>query len=102
MRICTPRLELNFFPSIVRNSLEATLSGSLRSPRPAPYEPPDPYPSRMLGQITVWKTMLSLPMKYVCSADGLCHHSRHASGVPRFSAHSIDAERYPMTASNQT
>ena len=28
--------------------------------------------------------MLSFPMKYVCSAAGFCHHSRHASGVPRF------------------
>jgi len=52
--------------------------------------------------MTVWKTMLSLPMKYEWRASGSCHQSRQASGVPRFAAHSTAADRYPMTASNQT
>ena len=42
--------------------------------------------------MTVWKTMLSLPWKYACSASSFCHHSRHASGSPR-SARPLDARR---------
>ena len=63
MRMPTPRLAANLRPSIVRNSLATTSYGSCSGPRPAPSSPPSPYPVRMLGQITVWKTMLSLPWK---------------------------------------
>ena len=56
----------NFDPDIVKNS-ELTISvGSARRPNAegSPPRLPSPLaPSRMPGQMTVWKVMLSLPMK---------------------------------------
>ena len=63
----TPALVSTFEPLIVRNSLETTSVG--RSSRPSsalgvpPREPSPLRPSSMEGQMTEWKTMLSLPMK---------------------------------------
>ncbi len=61
----TPRLLENLAPSMVRNSLLTTFSGSCSGgcPGPPPKAPPLSYPMSMLGQMTEWKTMLSLPMK---------------------------------------
>ncbi len=63
-----PFEEENFLPSIVRNSLETTsVGGRFKSPNAPPGSPPlSPSPfcaSISAGQIWVWKTMLSLPMK---------------------------------------
>ena len=60
------REEENFEPDMVRNS-ELTISVG-RSSRPyadgvPPREPSPLAPVRMPGQMTVWKVMLSLPMK---------------------------------------
>jgi len=56
----------NFDPLIVRNSDDTTSDGRLSVPN-APGSPPRspaPFcPSSSAGQITEWKTMLSLPMK---------------------------------------
>jgi hypothetical protein len=49
-------------------------------------------PSRIDGQITEWKTTLSLPMKYRPSTPG-DQNGRQASGSPVRRAHSTDADR---------
>ena len=62
----TARDDENLRPSIVRNSLETISVGrpsSPSSPGLPPRSPLPSYPSRMAGQMTEWKTMLSLPMK---------------------------------------
>ena len=61
-------LELETFePRMVMNSDETTSVGSCSSPRAGLISPPTApcplAPSRMPGQMTEWKTMLSLPMK---------------------------------------
>src|SRR5207248_7223129 len=51
-----------------------------------------------------WKVMLSLPMKEYCrtSSAAAGHHCFHADGSGERRAHSMAADRYPMTASNHT
>lgn len=62
-----PRELETFEPRIVMNSLETTSVGRSRVPSSGEGVPPtSPWPltpSKMAGQITEWKTMLSLPMK---------------------------------------
>ncbi len=77
----------NLRPSMVRNSLLTTSVGSSSSPS-GPGEPSGRplAPSRIDGQMTEWKTTLSLPMKYrpVASGD---QNGRQASGSPVRRAH---------------
>jgi hypothetical protein len=61
-----PRLVENFEPLIVRYSDETISLGRLsvpNAPGVPPWSPCPFCPSRRAGQITEWKTMLSLPMK---------------------------------------
>ena len=62
-----PRELATLDPFIVRNSDETTSVGSCSSPSAGWTSPPTApcplAPSRMLGQMTEWNTMLSLPMK---------------------------------------
>ena len=61
-----PRLVENFEPLMVRNSEETTSVGRFRvpnTPGSPPLSPAPFWPSSRLGQISEWKTMLSLPMK---------------------------------------
>ena len=56
-----------------------------------------PVPSRLVGKITVWKGMLSLPTNWNSfTSFGAIHHRFH-SGVC-----SAVMEMYPIGASNQT
>jgi hypothetical protein len=60
----TDRLDENFRPSIVRYSLDTTSLGSSSSPSTPGFPSGLPEaPSRIAGQMTEWKTTLSLPMK---------------------------------------
>ncbi len=60
----TERLEENLRPSMVRNSLLTTSVGSCSSPSGPGVPAGLPLaPSRIAGQMTEWKTTLSLPMK---------------------------------------
>ena len=54
------RLVLNWRPSIVRNSELTIVEVEATAPDAVP---PSPYPSSCAGQMTLWKTMLSFPMK---------------------------------------
>ena len=61
-----PRLVENFDPLIVRNSDDTISSGRFsvpNAPGVPPLSPAPFWPSSSAGQITEWKTMLSLPMK---------------------------------------
>ena len=61
-----PRLVENFDPDIVRNSLLTTSVGRLsvpKTPGSPPLSPAPFCPSSSAGQMSEWKTMLSLPMK---------------------------------------
>ena len=62
MKIPIPRLALNCCRSMVRNSLATTSSGSVERPA-CPELPPVAVAEELDGQMIVWKTMLSLPMK---------------------------------------
>ena len=57
-----PRLLLIFSPLTVRKPCTKTLSGILR-----------PLNFSIAGQNSVWKEMMSLPMKWTCSSVGVGH-----------------------------
>src|SRR5690606_34397221 len=100
-----PREVENFDPLIVRYSDDAISVGRFSSPNGPgvpPLSPAPLWPSSSAGQIWAWKVMLSLPMKYTHCAAGSFHQARQASGSPLRRAHSTEAEKYPITASNHT
>ncbi len=81
-----------FCPEMLRNSLAGMFQGSAKPPRPR----------SMAGSMIAWKTMLSLPMKWISRVSGLFHQFSHSSGFPRFSKSSLVLLTYPRRASNQT
>ena len=61
-------------PSRLRNSLAGTLSGRLK----------EPSARSIAGKMMQWKTILSLPMKWIIRVSGSHHQVRQLSGSSSF------------------